>query len=391
MENFVYKNPTKIIFGRGTHKDIGKEVKKYSKNTLFHYGLGSIKKSGLYDEIIDSLKQEGIDIFELAGAQSDPRLGLTTKGSRICRENNIGFILAVGGGSVIDSAKAIALNVPYKGESMWDFLTGKAKPVSALPIGVVLTIPAAGSESSDVTVITNEEGMIKRGYHHELIRPVFAVLNPELTFTLPPEQLSYGAADIMAHVMERYFTKIRHVDLTDGLCEAVLKTVIENAPLMFKNPKDYNPRAEIMWAASLAHNDLLSTGRTGDWGTHKLAHELSTYYGTPHGAAMAIMFPAWMKYVYKEDMEIFYKFAVRVFDIDPGSGTQENIVLEGIERLESFFKSLGLPISLEDIGAGEEGFEEMAEKTMLFGSIGKYMELDKKDVLNIYKLALYSR
>jgi len=388
LENFVYKNPTKIIFGRGTHKEIGKEVKKYSKKVLFHYGMGSIKKSGLYDEIITSLKHEGIDIFELGGVEPNPGLALTVEGSRICRENNIDFILAVGGGSVIDSSKAIALNVPYKGENMWDFLTGKAKPVSALPIGVVLTIPAAGSESSDVTVITNEEGMIKRGYHHELIRPVFAVLNPELTFTLPPEQLSYGAADIMAHVMERYFTKIRHVDLTDGLCEAVLKTVIENAPLMFKNPKDYDPRAEIMWAASLAHNDLLSTGRIGDWGTHKLAHELSTYYDTPHGAAMSIMFPAWMKYVYREDMEIFYKFAVRVFDMDTGSGKQGKIVLEGIERLESFFKSLGLPISLEDIGAGEEGFEEMAEKTMLFGPIGKYMELKKQDVLNIYKLAL---
>ena len=387
MENFIYKNQTKIIFGRSTHKAIGKEVKKYSKRVLFHYGMGSIKKSGLYDEITSSLKQEGIDIFELAGVEPNPRLGLTIKGSRICRENNIGFILAVGGGSVIDSAKAIALNVPYKGDSMWDFLTGKAKPVSALPLGVVLTIPAAGSESSDVTVITNEKAMIKRGYHHELIRPVFAVLNPELTFTLPPEQLSYGAADIMSHVMERYFTKTRHVDLTDRFCESVLKTVIENAPLMFKNPKDYNPRAEIMWAGNLAHNDLLSTGRTGDWGTHKLAHELSTYYDTPHGAAIAIIFPAWMKYVYREDMEIFYKFAVRVFDIDPCFGTQENIVLEGIERLVSFFKNLGLPTSLEDIRAGEEGFEEMAEKTMLFGPIGKYMELKKQDVLNIYKLA----
>ncbi len=316
MENFVYKNSTKIIFGRVTHKDIGKEVKKYSKNILFHYGLGSIKKSGLYDEIIDSLKQEGIDIFELGGAEPNPRLGLTVKGSRICRENNIGFILAVGGGSVIDSAKAIALNVPYEGESMWDFLTGRAKPVSAIPVGVVLTIPASGSESSNVTVITNEEGMIKRGYHHELIRPVFAVLDPELTFTLPDEQLSSGAADIMAHVMERYFTKTRHVDLTDRLCEAVLKTVIENAPLIFKDPKDYDPRAEIMWAGNLAHNDLLSTGRTGDWGSHKIAHELSTFCGVPHGAALAIIFPAWMKYTYKKDIKVFYKFAVRVFDID---------------------------------------------------------------------------
>ncbi|MFC2144732.1 iron-containing alcohol dehydrogenase [Actinomycetota bacterium] len=388
MENFVYKNPTKIIFGHSTHKNIGKEVKNYSNKVLFHYGMGSIKKSGLYDEIITSLKEEGIEIFELGGAEPNPLLGLTVKGSSICRENNIGFILAVGGGSVIDSGKAIALNVPYKGESMWDFLTGKAKPVSALPIGVVLTIPAAGSESSDVTVITNEEGMIKRGYHHELIRPVFAVLNPELTFTLPREQLSSGTADIMAHVMERYFTKIRHVDLTDGLCEAVLKTVIENAPLMFKEPKDYNPRAEIMWAGNLAHNGLLDTGRIGDWGSHKLAHELSTFCGTPHGTAIAIIFPAWMKYVYKEDIEIFYKFAVNVFDIDPNYGTQESIVLKGIESLLLFFKSLGLPVSLKDIDVGEKGFEEMAEKTMLFGPIGKFIELNKQDVLNIYKLAL---
>ncbi|TET49899.1 MAG: iron-containing alcohol dehydrogenase [Actinomycetota bacterium] len=388
MENFIFKNPTKIIFGKDTHKDIGKEVKKYSNRVLFHYGMGSIKRSGLYDEIIASLKQEGIDVFELGGVKPNPILGLTVKGSLICRENNIDFILAVGGGSVIDSAKAIALNVPYEGESMWDFLTGRAKPVSALPVGVVVTIPAAGSESSDVTVITNEEGMIKRGYHHELIRPVFAVLDPELTYTLPVEQLSSGAADIMAHVMERYFTRTRHVDLTDRLCEATLKTVIENAPLVLENPKDYNPRAELMWASTLAHNDLLSTGRIGDWGSHKIAHELSTYCGVPHGAAMAIIFPAWMKYVYKIDIEIFYKFAVRVFDVDPCFGTQESIVLKGIERLVSFFKSLGLPASLKDIGVGEEGFEEMAERAMLFGPIGKYMELNKQDVLNIYKLAL---
>jgi alcohol dehydrogenase len=389
LENFVYKNPTKIIFGHNTHKDIGKEVKKYSKKVLFHYGMGSIKKSGLYDEIIASLKEEDIDIFELGGVQPNPGLELTIKGSRICLENDIDFILAVGGGSVIDSAKAIALDVPYKGESMWDFLTGKSKPVSALPVGVVLTIPAAGSESSDVTVITNEEGMIKRGYHHELIRPVFAVLNPELTFTLPDEQLSSGAADIMAHIMERYFTKTRHVDLTDKLCEAALKTVIENAPLVFKNPEDYNPRAEIMWTGNLAHNGLLNTGRIGDWGSHKLAHELSTLYDIPHGTAVAIIFPAWMKYVYREDIEVFQKFALKVFDIDPLFGNRENIVLEGIERLISFFKSIGLPTSLEDIGIGEEGFEEMAEKTMLFGPIGKYMELNKQDVLNIYNLALY--
>lgn len=388
MENFIFNNPTKIIFGRSTHKDIGKEVKKYSNRILFHYGMGSIKKSGLYEEIMASLKNEGIEIFELGGARPNPGLKLTIEGSRICRKNNIDFVLAVGGGSVIDSAKAIALNVPYEGESMWDFLTGKAKPVSALPIGVVLTIPAAGSESSDVTVITNEEGMIKRGYHHELIRPVFAMLDPEITFTLPDKQLSSGVADMMSHVMERYFTNTQHVDLTDRLCEATLKTVIENAPLALEDPKDYNPRAELMWTGNLAHNGLLNTGRIGDWGSHKIAHELSTFCGIPHGEAIAIIFPAWMKYVYKKDIEMFYKFAVRVFDVDPCFGTRENIALKGIERLISFFKSLNIPTSLKDIGIGEEGFKEMAGKTMLFGPIGGYMELNKQDVLNIYKLAL---
>ncbi|MCD4669839.1 MAG: iron-containing alcohol dehydrogenase [Actinomycetia bacterium] len=388
MENFIFKNPTKIIFGRSTHKDIGKEVKKYSNRVLFHYGMGSIKKSGLYDEVTASLEKEGIEIFELGGTEPNPGLKLTIEGSRICRENNIDFILAVGGGSVIDSAKAIALNVPYEGDSMWDFLTGEAKPAAALPVGVVLTIPAAGSESSDVTVITNEEGMIKKGYHHELIRPVFAVLNPEITFTLPDEQLSCGAADMMSHVMERYFTNTRNTDLTDRLCEATLKTVIENAPLALKNPKDYNPRAELMWAGNLAHNGLLSTGRIGDWGSHKIAHELSTFCGVPHGMAIAIIFPAWMKYVYRKDIDMFYKFAVRVFDVDPCFGTRESIARRGIERLISFFKSLDLKTSLKDIGAGEKGFEEMAGKTMLFGPIGGYMELNKQDVLNIYKLAL---
>jgi len=388
MENFIFNNPTKIIFGRDTHKDIGKEVKKYSNRILFHYGMGSIKKSGLYDEIMVSLKKEGIEVFELGGAVPNPGLRLTVEGSRICRENDIDFILAVGGGSVIDSAKAIALNVPYKGENMWDFLTGKAKPVSALPIGVVLTVPAAGSESSDVTVITNEEGMIKRGYHHELIRPVFAVLDPGLTFTLSSKQLSYGAADMMSHVMERYFTSIKNVDLTDRLCEATLKTVMENALLALEDLEDYNPRAELMWAGNLAHNGLLNTGRIGDWGSHKIAHELSTYCGIAHGGAIAIIFPAWMKYVYKKDIDMFYKFAVRVFNVDPCFGTRESIALKGIEKLIAFFKSLGIPMSLKDIGAGEEGFEGMAEKAMLFGPIGGYIELNKQDVLSIYKLTL---
>ncbi len=388
MENFVFKNPTRIIFGKDTHKAVGKEVKKYSNRILFHYGTGSIKESGLYDGIIRSLKNEKIEVFELGGVKPNPGLGLTLKGAEICRQKGIDFILAAGGGSAIDSAKAIALNVPYKGGNMWDFVTGRASPASALPVGVILTIPASGSESSDAAVITNEDEMLKKGYHSDLIRPVFAILNPELAFTLPDGQLASGAADILAHVMERYFTRSKNVDLTDRLCEAAMTTVMENAPLALQDRRDYNAMAELMWAGNLAHNGLLSTGRTGDWGSHKIGHELSTCYGVPHGSSLSIVFPAWIKYVYKKDTGMFYKFAVRVFGVDPCFGTRESIVHEGIERLESFYRKLGLPTSLGDIGAGKERFKEMAEKATLYGPIGNYIRLEMQDVINIYRLAL---
>jgi len=371
MENFIFENPTKIIFGKDTQKQAGAEIKKFSDRVLFHYGMGSIKRSGLYGQVMESMDNAGVEVFELEGVQPNPRLGLT-----------------VGGGSVIDSAKAIALNACYEGESMWDFVEKKAEPESALPVGAVLTIPAAGSESSDVAVITNEEGMLKWGYHNELIYPEFAIINPELTFTLPREQVASGAADIISHVMERYFTRVKNVDLTDRLCEAVIRTVIANAPLALDNPGDYDPRAELMWASTIAHNNLLNTGRIGDWATHKLAHELSIYNGVLHGAALAILFPAWMKYVYREDMDIFHKFATRIFDIDAGSKDWESIILEGIERLAAFSKSLGLPTRLKDIGESMEGIEEMAEKTQRFGPIGKFKVLNRSDAENIYRLAL---
>jgi alcohol dehydrogenase len=388
MENFVFENPTRIIFGKDTHKVVGKEVKKYSDRILLHYGMGSIKKSGLYDRIIQSLKKEKIEFFELGGVKPNPGLDLTIKGSGICRKEGIDFILAAGGGSVIDSAKAIALNVPYKGGNMWDFVTGRAVPVTALPVGVILTIPASGSESSDAAVITNEDRMIKKGYHSDLIRPVFAILNPELAFTLPDQQLASGAADIMAHVMERYFTRTKNTDLTDRLCEAAMRTVMENAPLALKYRRDYNATAELMWAGNLAHNGLLSTGRTGDWGSHKIGHELSTCYGVPHGSSLSIVFPAWIKYVYNRDIDMFYKFSVRVFDVDPCFGTPEDVINKGIERLVSFYRKLGLPTSLGEIGAGKEKFEEMAEKATLYGPIGNYIRLEMQDVINIYNLAL---
>lgn len=387
MENFIYQNQTKIIFGRKTQELAGKHSKEFAGRLLLHYGEGSIKKSGLYDEVIASLEKENIKIFELGGVKPNPGLGLINEGSRLCKENNIDFILAVGGGSVIDSAKGISVGAPYKGDNMWDFVEGKAKTGKALPIGVVLTIPAAGSESSNITVITKEDGMIKKGYHNDILRPRFAILNPELTFTLPLFQMACGAADIMAHVMERYFTINKHVDLTDRLCEATLKTVIENAPLIMKDTRDYDPRAELMWSGTIAHGDLLSTGRIGDWGSHKIAHELSSMYEATHGAAIAVIFPAWMKYVYKNDIDRFYQFSVRVFDIDPCFGSREDIALKGIEKLQDFFSGLGLPRTLKGLNIGKDKFEEMADKATRLGPIGKYIKLNKKDVEKIYNLA----
>jgi len=387
LENFIYQNQTKIIFGRKTQDLAGKQSSEFAGRLLLHYGEGSIKKSGLYDEVIASLEKENIKIFELGGVKPNPGLGLINEGSRLCKENNIDFILAVGGGSVIDSAKGISVGAPYKGDNMWDFVEGKAKTGKALPIGVVLTIPAAGSESSNIAVITKEDGMIKKGYHNDILRPRFAILNPELTFTLPLFQMACGAADIMAHVMERYFTINKHVDLTDRLCEATLKTVIENAPLIMKNTRDYDPRAELMWSGTIAHGDLLSTGRIGDWGSHKIVHELGSMYEATHGAALAVIFPAWMKYVYKKDIDRFYQFSVRVFDIDPCFGSREDIVIKGIEKLQDFFSGLGLPRTLKDLNIGKDKFEEMAVKATRLGPIGKYIELNKKDIEKIYDLA----
>lgn len=304
MENFEFQCPTKIIFGRGVENRTGEEVKKHSSKVLFHYGGGSIKRIGLYDKIVKSLKDAGLEFIELPGVKPNPRLSLVRKGIEICRNENIDFILAVGGGSVIDSAKAISVGVPYRGD-VWDFYTDKGEPEEALPVGVVLTIPAAGSEASDISVITNEEDWRKLSLTSKLLLPRFAVMNPEVTFTLPPYHTACGASDIMAHVMERYFTNVRHTDLTDRLCEATLKTVIKNVPIVLREPENYDARAEIMWASTIAHNGLLGTGRTGDWASHIIEHELSGLYDVPHGAGLAVVFPSWMKYVYKNRIEIF--------------------------------------------------------------------------------------
>ncbi|MCL2183816.1 MAG: iron-containing alcohol dehydrogenase [Chitinispirillia bacterium] len=389
MENFVFQNATKIIFGRNTEDRTGEETAKYAKKVLLHYGGGSIKKSGLYDRVTASLKKSGVEVVELAGAQPNPRLSLVKVGIELCRKNGITLILAAGGGSAIDSAKAIAAGVPYTGD-VWDFYTGKAAPEKALDVATVLTIPAAGSESSPSSVITNEDGGFKRGLTNDLLRPVFSILNPELTFTLPAYQTACGAADIMAHIMERYFTTTKCADFTDRLCEATMKTIIHNVPTCIKDPKNYDARAEVMWAGCVAHNDLLGTGRNQDWSSHGIEHEISGIYDVAHGAGLAAVFPAWMKHVYKSNINRFVQFASRVWNIEIDFHNQEKTALAGIAALENFFVSIGMPVRLKDMDIKDDRLEEMADKCTNNGShsIGGFVSLDRNAVLNILKLAV---
>ncbi|MFU0824176.1 iron-containing alcohol dehydrogenase [Clostridium sp.] len=386
MINFSYQNTTKIIFGKGTESQVGDEVKKFGSRVLLHYGGGSIKKSGLYDKVIKSLKDADLEVFELGGVKPNPRLSLVKEGIKICRENNIDFILAVGGGSVIDSSKAIGIGVHYEGD-VWDFYTGKAKVSSTLPVGVILTLPAAGSESSTSSVITNEDGWYKRSVGDNLIRPVFAIMNPELTYTLPPYQTAAGAADMMAHIFERYFTNEPNVDLTDRLSEGTLKTIIKNVPIVLQNPKNYEARAEIMWAGTIAHNGLLGTGRVEDWATHDIEHEISGIYDITHGAGLAILFPAWMKYVYKKDVKKFAQFANRVWNVEIDVNDLEKTALEGIEKTKAYFKEIGMPVSLREANIPDDKFEEMAKKATENGPLGNFVKLNKEDIIAIFNLA----
>ena len=386
MLDFTFHNATKIVFGRDTEKQVGQEISRYGKKVLLHYGGGSIKKTGLYDRVVKSLKESGVEIFELGGVKPNPRLSLVKEGIELCRKNGIDAILAVGGGSVIDSAKAIGIGVPYEGD-VWDFYSKGKKVEEMLPLGVVLTIPAAGSESSGGSVITNEDGWYKRATNSVNMRAKFAIMNPELTFTLPNYQTAVGAVDIMSHVMERYFTNVKNVDFTDRLCEATLRTMIRNTPIALREPENYDARAEIMWAGTIAHNDLLSTGRIGDWATHGIEHELSAIYDIAHGGGLAIMWAPWMTYVYKHDIERFAQFAYRVWDVEPDFRNPEKAALEGIKSLKEFFASLGIPVTLTDAGIPDDKFDEMAKKATEDGPLGQFVKLYKDDVKKIYELA----
>ncbi len=391
MLNFDFQNSTRIVFGRDTHKAIGELLKPYAKKILLHYGGSSIKKSGLYDTVAASLNANGIEFTELGGVVPNPRLSLAHEGIRLCKDKNVELILAVGGGSVIDSAKAIAAGMYYDGD-VWDLYETGRSTGGALPVATILTIPAAGSESSKNTVITNEAVQKKLGYGNMHLRPCISIVNPELFFTLPENQIANGVADMISHIFERYFTNTTETDLTDGLCEATLRTIMKNALLVVRNPRDYNAWCQVGFGGTVAHNDLLGLGREQDWGCHGMEHELSAIYDVAHGAGLAVLTPAWMKYVYKSNINIFVQFAVNVMGVSGSFRNPDAIVMEGIERLREFFKKMGLPSTLAELGIDESNLELMAKKATreAYGKeypIGGLKKLYWQDVLEIYRLA----
>ena len=388
MKNFEYSNKTKIIFGKGTESQAGSETAKYAKRILLHHSGGSTVRSGLIDRVKESLKGAGIHYEELTGVLPNPRLSLVRKGIDIVKNEKLELILAVGGGSAIDSSKAIAIGSANDGD-VWEFYDRKRTTDKALPVGTIVTIPAAGSESSTSSVITNEDGPWKRGINLLCTRPTFSILNPELTYTLPPYQTACGITDMLAHIMERYFTKEPHVELTDELCEGAMRTIIRNGRKIFSGGENnYDARAEIMWASALAHNGLLDTGRLGDWASHALDHELSALFELAHGAGLAILFPAWLKYNIKEDTPRLARFAAKVWGVDGAFYDYEQAALEGIFRMENYFRSIGMPVRFKDANIDPARIPEMAKRVVHFGPIGNYRKLDEKDAEAIYRLAV---
>jgi len=391
MQDFTFSLPTVCEFGREPEKALKKQLAGRAKKVLFHYGEGSIKKNGVYDLVVKVLGELGLPYVELGGAQPNPRLSLVQEGIGLCREHGLDFILAAGGGSAIDSAKGIAAGVNYDGD-VWDLYLEKAEMPRDkghyLPVGVILTIPAAGSEASTGSVVTNDEGLMKRYINTVHLKPAFAILNPEYTFTLPPYQVACGCSDIMAHMFERYFTKVKEVDVTDRLLEANMRSVLHYSKLAQDFPDDYGIKAELMWAGTVAHNDMLGVGRVGDWATHDIEHELSGIYDIYHGEGLSIIFPAWIRYNWKEEPSRFVQFFSRVFDVDYAVGNDERVIGEGLQRLENYYKSIGLPIRLCEVNIGEDRLREMADKCVLDrGTTGNLKKLNADDVYNIYKLA----
>ena len=391
LKNFVFNTPTKVVFGKGVEEQVGRLIREFGgRRVLLHYGGGSVERSGLLARIRESLEQEGLSWLELGGVVPNPRLSLVRRGVELGRREGVDFVLAVGGGSVIDSAKAIGYGLANDGD-VWDFYERKRKASACAPIGVVLTIAAAGSEMSSSCVITNEEGWIKRGYTTEYSRPRFAVMNPEHTLTLPAYQTASGCIDILMHTMERYFHREGGMELTDGIAETLLRTVMKNALVLRDDPDCYAARAEVMWAGSLSHNGLTGCGTDGgDWACHKMEHELSGLFDVAHGAGLAAVWGSWARYVYREDAARFARFAHKVMGVS-GAGTHEEMAEKGIEAMENFFRAMHMPTSLTELGVRptSEQMRDMAEKCVrgVGGPVGVIRPLGVEDIMEIYKMA----
>lgn len=384
MLDFIYYAPTKVHFGKDTHKEVGKIIREYGfKTIMMQYGQSSIKKSGLYDEVMQSLTQNGIKVIGMGGVEPNPKLSFVKEAIKVARENNVEMILAVGGGSVLDSSKYTATGAKYDGD-VWDFPTRKATPKDALPVGCILTISAAGSEMSSSAVITNMELNMKRGYNSDFNRPLFAICNPELTYSVSKYQTSCGIVDIMAHTMERYFMPCPPTDLTDRICESVLKSIINAGRVLMEKPDDYDARATMMWASSLSHNDLTGCGRENALPVHQLEHALSGEYDhIAHGAGLAVLFPAWGRFIYKHNIPRFAQFARRVWEINEES--DEKAALMGIEAMADFFKSIKMPLTLREFNIPESS--ERLSDLCTFGkqrTVKSYIDLDYDKIKEIF-------
>lgn len=389
MNDFTYYTPTKYVFGRGVESKAGELSSSIGlKKVLLVYGGGSVVRSGLLDRVKESLTASNVDFMEFGGIQPNPTDDRVYEGIEICRRENVDGMLAVGGGSVIDTAKAIALGVPYEGD-FWDFYAGKLKAETALPVGVVLTIPAAGSEGSGNSVITKLDGLHKISLRTEsTLRPKFALMNPELTFTLPPYQTASGIADMMVHILERYFTNTPDVEITDRVAEGVLKAIIEEAPKVMANPTDYQSRANIMWSGTLAHNGICGTGRAEDWVSHAMEHEISAVYGVTHGAGLAVVVPAWMTFMARNHPFKIAQFGRRVFDVK--AADDKLAATEGIEALKAFWGSLGLPVTFAGLGIETPDIDLLVSKLHENKGevIGGYYRLNRADTEIIYRLMM---
>ena len=387
MDNFNFINKTKIVFGKGEESNIGKYLQGHAKKVLIHYGGGYLEESGILDRIIQSLEGSKIDYITLDGVVPNPRLSLVYRGREICRDEKVDFVLAVGGGSAIDSSKAIAMAAEYDGD-VWDFFTGMEEPQKALKVGVVLTIPGAGSEMSESSIITNEVDNLKYGVDSPVIVPEISILNPELCMTLPSNLIASGVADILSHLFERYFTTTKTSIVNDYLLEGAMRAVLDIGRKIMGDPKNYNYYAELMWSATMAHNGSLDRGRTSDWGSHRIEHEISALYDITHGKGMAIVFPAWMEYVKNENLDRFSRLATEVFKISSHSFTKLELADQAIEETRRYFKELGLELSLTSAKVPTDKFADMADKALGKSKfIGRFKRLNREDIISILQLA----